>query len=49
MVQFFIASKWGILVAILIPAVGIIGYDIYKLVRALLLKKKMHELDELDK
>lgn len=48
-VQFFIASKWGILVAILIPAVGIIGYDVYKLVRALLLKKKMHELDELDK
>ena len=48
-VQFFLASKGGILLAILIPAVAIIGYDIYKIGKGLLLKKRMKELDELEK
>ena len=48
-VQFFLASKGGILLAILIPAIAIIGYDIYKIGKGLLLKKRMKELDELEK
>ena len=48
-VQFFLASKGGILLAILIPAIAIIGYDIYKISRGLLLKKRMKEIDELEK
>ncbi len=32
-IQYFLSSTWGWLIAIVIPAVGIITYDIFKLVR----------------
>ncbi len=34
-IQYFLSSSWGWIVAIVIPAVGIIAYDIFKLVRTL--------------
>ena len=43
--QFFIASKSGWLIAILIPAVSIIIYDIYKLINFILLKAKYKSLE----
>ena len=43
-VQFFLASKGGWLVAILIPALAIISYDIYKVFKLIVLKSKMIEL-----
>ena len=39
--QFFLASKTGWLVAILIPAVAILIYDIYKLIKLIMVKKKL--------
>jgi signal peptidase len=39
--QFFLASKTGWLVAILIPAVVILIYDIYKLIKLIMVKKKL--------
>lgn len=48
-VQFFLASKSGVVVAILIPIFVILGYDIYKITRGLLLKKRMKEIEELEK
>ena len=48
-IQYFLASKKGILLAILIPSVGILVYDIYKITRGLLLKKTMKEIEELEK
>lgn len=44
--QYFLASRTGWLVAILIPALVIIGYDIYKLIRLIKLKNKLNELGE---
>lgn len=44
-IQFFLASKSGWLVAILIPALGIISYDLYKLFRLILLKSKLLSLE----
>ena len=44
--QYFLASRTGWLVAILIPALVIIGYDIYKLIRLIKLKNKLNELSE---
>ena len=44
--QYFLASKKGWLLAIIIPAFIIIGYDIYKLIRLIKLKKKLNELGE---
>ena len=43
-VQFFLASKGGWLVAILLPALAIIAYDIYKVFKLIVLKSKMVEL-----
>ena len=43
-VQFFLASKGGWLIAILIPALAIIAYDIYKVIKLILLKSKLLEL-----
>ena len=40
--QFFLASKTGWLIAIIIPAICIISYDIYKLIRLINLRKKLH-------
>ena len=42
--QFFLASKKGWLLAILIPAVSIIIYDIFKLIRLINIKNKLHTL-----
>lgn len=47
-VQFFLASKGGILVAVLIPAVIIIIYDIYKITKAYFLRKRMKEIEKLE-
>ncbi len=44
--QYFLASRTGWLVAILIPALVIIGYDVYKLIRLIKLKNKLNELGE---
>lgn len=40
-VQFFLASKGGWIIAILIPALAIISYDIYKIFKLIVLKNKM--------
>ena len=42
--QFFLASRTGWLVAILIPAIFIIGYDIFKLIRLIKLKNTLSKL-----
>ena len=39
--QFFVASKSGWLIAIIIPALAIIVYDIYKLIKLIVFKIKM--------
>ncbi len=39
--QFFMASKKGWVVAILIPALWIIGYDIYKLIKLIVFKIRL--------
>lgn len=44
-IQFFLASKSGWMVAILIPALAIISYDLYKLFRLVLLKSKILSLE----
>lgn len=43
-VQFFLATKNGWLIAILIPSLGVISYDIYKIFKLILLKNKMLSL-----
>ena len=43
-IQFFLASKSGWLIAILIPAIFIIAYDIYKLIRLIMLRNKLMHL-----
>ncbi len=40
--QFFLASKTGWLIAVIIPAICIISYDIYKLIRLISLKRKLN-------
>lgn len=42
-VQFFLGSKGGWLIAILIPALGVIAYDIYKIVKLIFIRKKIKE------
>ena len=44
-IQFFLASKSGWIVAILIPALAIISYDVYKIFRLFLLKSKLLSLE----
>ena len=43
-VQFFLASKKGWLLAILIPSILIIGYDVCKLIRLISLRNKLARL-----
>lgn len=43
-VQFFLATKNGWLIAILIPSLAVISYDIYKIFKLVLLKNKMLSL-----
>lgn len=40
-VQFFLASKGGWIIAILIPSLAVIAYDIYKILRLILIKNKL--------
>lgn len=44
-VQFFLASKGGWIVAIMIPALVIISYDLYKIFRLVLLKSKLLSME----
>lgn len=44
-VQFFLASKGGWIIAIMIPALVIISYDIYKIFRLILLKSKLLSME----
>ena len=41
-IQYYLASKKGWIIAILIPSLLILGYDIFKITRLLLLKKKLN-------
>lgn len=43
--QFFLASKGGWFIGIMIPALAIIAYDIYKIFRLVLLRKKIVSLE----
>ena len=42
--QFFLASKSGFIVAIIIPAIVIITYDVYKIMKIIILKNQMSKL-----
>lgn len=42
--QFFLASKSGFVVAIIIPAIAIITYDIYKIMKMIMLKNQISKL-----
>lgn len=44
-IQFFLASKGGWIIAIMIPALVIISYDIYKIFRLILLKSKLLSME----
>lgn len=46
-VQFFLASKFGWFTVILIPAVGVIIYDIMKLLKLIKVRNRMQELDSM--
>ena len=43
-VQFFLTTKSGWLIVILIPALIIVGYDIFKLIKLIKLKNKLMNL-----
>lgn len=43
--QFFLASKKGFVLAIIIPALIIITYDIYKIINVIILKNKLSKLE----
>lgn len=45
--QFFITSKAGWFIVILIPIVTILGYDVYKLLRLRKLKKDLDEINQI--
>ena len=47
-IQYFIASKKGILVAIIIPAVFILFYDSIKILKELRLRRERKEIEELE-
>ena len=42
--QFFLASKSGFIVAIIVPAIVIITYDVYKIMKMIILKNQMSKL-----
>ena len=42
-IQFFLGSKGGWLIAILIPALAIIAYDIYKIMKLIFIRQKIKE------
>ena len=47
-IQFFLTSKYGLLLAILIPAIIIIFYDIFKVGKTVYINKKLKEIEELE-
>lgn len=47
-IQFFLASKYGLLLAILIPAVIILFYDVFKFGKVVYINKKLKEIEELE-
>lgn len=47
-IQFFLASKGGYIIAILIPALIILSYDIYKLIKLISLKMRITSLNKED-
>ena len=40
-IQYYLASKKGWIIAILVPSVLILGYDIFKIIRLVILKKQL--------
>lgn len=44
-IQFFLASKSGWFIVILVPALGILSYDIFKLIKLLKIKNKMKNIE----
>ena len=44
-IQFFIASKWGFLIAILIPILIFVIYDIFKLIKIIKYKKRLKSIE----
>lgn len=46
--QYFLASKKGWLFAIIVPTIIIISYDIYKILRLIMLRNRLQELAEED-
>ncbi len=40
--QYYLASKKGWIIAILVPSLLILGYDVFKIIRLLLLKRKLN-------
>jgi signal peptidase len=44
-IQFFLASKSGWIIAVMIPALAVISYDIYKIFRLILLKSKLLDME----
>lgn len=46
--QYFLASRKGWLFAIIVPTIIIIAYDIYKILRLIMLRNKLQELAEED-
>lgn len=44
-IQFFLASKGGWIIGIMIPALAVISYDIFKILRLILLKSKLLDLE----
>lgn len=47
-IQYFIASKKGMIVAILIPAVFVLVYDAVKIIKEIKLRKERLEIEELE-
>jgi len=41
-IQYYLASKKGWIIAILVPSLLILGYDVFKIIRLLLLKRKLN-------
>lgn len=48
-IQYYLASKTGYIIAILIPSLIIISYDIYKIIKLLALKNKINSISNENK
>ncbi len=45
-IQFFLATKGGWFIAILVPALGILAYDLVKIIKLIVLKKKLGNIEQ---